>query len=138
MGYVPTSQLLLRAGSEVNMTGPCGKTPLMIAASNPDLSILVDNLLNYEADPLFMDEEGHNAIDHAGDEHIKDMLKTFFDEAAKGLADEDNVEEQKTYSTPFGMIDQPVYTETSVGQQGIGNGKLALARLRDVFIDCSV
>ena len=60
---IATAQLLLRAGCEVNIQGPDGQTPLILAAkSGSKLSIIVDTLLNYEADPLMTDNEGQNAI----------------------------------------------------------------------------
>ena len=60
---IATAQLLLRAGCEVNIQGPDGQTPLILAAkSGSNLSIIVDTLLNYEADPLMTDNEGQNAI----------------------------------------------------------------------------
>ena len=76
LGLVPTAQLLLRAGSEVNISGPQGQTPLIMASkSGPNMSLIVDILLNYEADPLITDDEGQNAIDYAADQETRDMLK---------------------------------------------------------------
>ena len=68
--------MTLRAGSEVNIQGPQGQTPLIMASkSGPNLSMIVDTLLNYEADPLITDNEGQNAIDYAADQETRDMLK---------------------------------------------------------------
>ena len=82
LGLIATAQLLLRAGSEVNFPGPKGQTPLILAAkSGPKLSMIVDTLLNYEADPLMTDNDGLNAIDYAADQETRDMLKRFVDES---------------------------------------------------------
>ena len=119
---VSTSQLLLRGGAEVNTVGKNGQTPIMLAAQNPNLSVLLDNLLNFEADPLIQDDFGHNALDHACDVEVRHLLENFIaDSCHRGLSDAHSFDETEDvhevpemknddYTLPFGMTDdQPIH-----------------------------
>ncbi len=63
MGQTGASQLLLRSGASVNLTGVQGKTPLMLASSQPGMEALVDTILNYEGDPCQKDIRGWTALE---------------------------------------------------------------------------
>ena len=118
---ISTGQLLLRGGAEVNLPGERGLTPLMLAAQNPDLNVLLDNLLNFEADPLIQDDQGLNALDHACDVEVRHVLENFIaDSCHRGLSDahsfdetlDDNEAKNDDYTLPFGMTDdQPIHDQ---------------------------
>ena len=102
---------------------------ILAAKSGPNLSMIVDTLLNYEADPLMTDNDGLNAIDYAADQETKDMLKRFVDESKhrSGYHTSDNhsfdddldtaaANANPDYSVPFGMQDddQPIFVVEQV------------------------
>ena len=59
-------------------------------AEQSDFTPLIDTLLNYESDPLIMDEEGRNALDYATHPKAKEMLKNFIDETMRQCKSSDN------------------------------------------------
>ena len=63
MGQTGSSQLLLRSGASVNLTGPQERSPLMLACAQPSMEALVDTLLNYEGDPCQKDVRGWTALE---------------------------------------------------------------------------
>ena len=64
----------------MNIPGPDFKTPLILAVQNPELITIVDNLLDYEADPFIGDQEGLNAIDHVANAEMRQMLINYVDQ----------------------------------------------------------
>lgn len=142
LGLVPAAQLLMRGGSEVNIPGPSGLTPLMMASANPNLNVIIDTLLNYEADPMVSDDQGRNALDHAADFEVRRILQRFIEDTRHRPGSEENhsfddhqdpdnfnklppiVDQDDPYSVPFGMDDnQPVYNEA------VGHTPVALSDL---------
>ena len=110
---------------QFSLIGKYGLTPLMLAAQDPDLNTLLDNLLNFEADPLIQDDQGLNAMDHACDVEVKHMLENFIaDSCHRGLSDahsfDETVDEEankndEDYTLPFGMRDdQPIHDQDHV------------------------
>ena len=53
---------------------------MILAVQNPDLITIVDNLLDYEADPFIGDQEGLNAIDHVANAEMRQMLINYVDQ----------------------------------------------------------
>ena len=53
--------MLLRCGAAVNLAGPKGMTPLMIAAKDKKNLALVETLVDYDADIKAKDSQGWDA-----------------------------------------------------------------------------
>ena len=65
-------------------SGPDFRTPLIIAVEDPNLITIVDNLLDYEADPMICDQDGLNAIDHVGNHEMRQMLLNYVEQSTRG------------------------------------------------------
>ena len=65
-------------------SGPDFRTPLIIAVEDPNLITIVDNLLDYEADPMICDQEGLNAIDHVANHEMRQMLLNYVEQSTRG------------------------------------------------------
>ena len=51
---------------------------------DPNLITIVDNLLDYEADPMICDQEGLNAIDHVANHEMRQMLLNYVEQSTRG------------------------------------------------------
>ena len=53
---------------------------------DPNLITIVDNLLDYEADPMICDQDGLNAIDHVANHEMRQMLLNYVEQSTRGQA----------------------------------------------------
>ena len=80
--------MLLRCGASVNLAGPKGITPLMIAAKDRKNMALVETLVDYEADIKAKDARGWDARRYArenGQAEILELLETSLRDQDRGF-----------------------------------------------------